>query len=101
MTIADKRRNAIQEMMKNFHIAPLAARSLMNRYYKLYADKEKLNHSKNEKLNVSVYKRGKKLNEDLKKYGLKLVYENHLPMICSEDNKIAVSTYFYHIISFG
>ena len=74
LTIAEKRERELRYAVEKYNIEYDACKSLMNRFYRLNADLERLSHLENDertcnrlstkKLSESTDRRSKKLNSD-------------------------------------
>ena len=107
-TIAQKREQALNNMIRDYNIPENTARTLMNRFYRLCGALDRLVILENEErtanlrwvneLTETTNKRSKKLSEDFNLYGLNLVYFGYLPTICplgKSSSSEAVPTFFY------
>lgn len=106
LTIAEKRERELRCAVEKYNIEYDACKSLMNRFYRLNADLERLSHLENDertcnrlstkKLSESTDRRSKKLNSDFCKYGLCLDYFGHLATICEKGTtRTAIEGFYY------
>lgn len=105
-TIAEKRERELQLAVEKYNIPESEARNLMNRFYRLNADFNRLsilenqestcNRMSTKKLSDSADKRAKKLNLDFEKYGLCLEYFSHYATICEKGTtRTAIDSFYY------
>ena len=107
-TIAQMRRQALDNIIQDYNIPEDTARNLMNRFYRLCGALERLVVLENDaktanlrwvkELSESTDKRNNKLNEEFKVYGLELIRFGYLPTICPLGRNCsseAVPTFFY------
>lgn len=106
LTIAEKRERELRYAVEKYNIEYDACKSLMNRFYRLNADLERLSHLENDertcsrlstkKLSESTDRRSKKLNSDFCKYGLCLDYFGYLATICEKGTtRTAIEGFYY------
>ena len=106
LTIAEKRERELRYAVEKYNIEYDACKSLMNRFYRLNADLERLSHLENDertcnrlstkKLSESTDRRSKKLNSDFCKYRLCLDYFGHLATICEKGTtRTAIEGFYY------
>ena len=106
LTIAEKRERELRYAVEKYNIEYDACKSLMNRFYRLNADLERLSHLENDertcnrlstkKLSESTDRRSKKLNSDFCKYCLCLDYFGHLATICEKGTtRTAIEGFYY------
>lgn len=95
LTIAEKRERELRRAIEAYNIDYDAAKHLMNRFYRLNADLDRLSYLENEErtcnrkstkdLSLSCDKRIDKLNKDLEPYGLALDSFSHLMTIVKKE----------------
>ena len=106
LTIAEKRENELQRACKEYNIPYETGKHLMNRFYRLNADNERLLNLENDSrtcnrrstkdLSESTYRRSQKLNADFEKFGLYLMYSGYLATICIKGSTTTgIYAYYY------
>ena len=95
LTVAERRERELRFAIEKYGFTYEKGKHLMNRYYRLNADLERLSYLENDnktcnritikKLSESIDKRSKKLSADFEKYGLCLDYFGHLATICEKE----------------
>lgn len=106
LTIAEKRERELRIAANKYSIDYDTCKSLMNRFYRLNADLERLSYLENDgrtcnrlstkNLSESTDRRSKKLSSDLEKYGLCLDYFGHLATICEKGTtRTAIEGFYY------
>lgn len=106
LTIAEKREREINSAAEKYEIKYSELKHLMNHFYRLNADLERLSYLENDKrtcnaistkeLSKSTDRRSKKLNADFEKYGLCLDYFSHLATICEKGTtRTAIEGFYY------
>ena len=105
LTIAEKRENELQRACKEYNIPYETGKHLMNRFYRLNADNERLLYLENDDrtcnrrstkdLSESVNRRTEKLSADFEKFGLYLMYFGYLATICIKGST-ATGIYDYY-----
>ena len=106
LTIAEKREREINNAAEKYGIECSELRHLMNRFYRLNADLERLSYLENDErtcnrkstkaLSESTDRRSEKLNADFEKYGLCLDYFSHLATICEKGTtRTAIEGFYY------
>ena len=92
MTIAEHRKKELEWACKEYNIPYETGKHLMNRFYRLNADLDRLSYLENDSkrcnlrstktLSESTDRRSAKLSADFNNYGLCLDYFSHLATIC-------------------
>ena len=106
LTIVEKRENELQRACKKYNIPYETGKHLMNRFYRLNADNERLLNLENDSrtcnrrstkdLSESTYRRSQKLNADFEKFGLYLMYFGYLATICIKGSTTTgIYDYYY------
>lgn len=106
LTIAEKRKTELRRATETYNIDYDAAKHLMNRFYRLNADLDRLSYLENEEktcntrttkeLSESCDRRIDKLNKDLEPYGLALDSFSHLMTIVIEGTtRTAIDSFYY------
>lgn len=106
LTIAERRERALRNAVEQYNIPYDDGRHLMNRFYRLNADLERLSYLENnerthnrrstKELSESTNRRSDKLSADFEKYGLCLDYFSHLATICEKGTtKTAIEGFYY------
>lgn len=106
LTIAEKREREIRFATEKYNIAYDELKHLMNRFYRLNGDLERLSYLENDskacnrrstkELSDSTDRRSEKLNADFGKYGLCLDYFGHLATICEKGTtRTAIEAFYY------
>lgn len=106
MTITEKRRNELEKLTSNYINDPEISKNLMCKFYRICGALERLLILENDertanekcalKLSETTHKRVERLKADFEKYGLTLVFYNHLPTITDKKgNSEKISTFFY------
>lgn len=106
LTIAEKRERELRNAIDKYNIDYDTCKSLINRFYRLNADLERLSYLENDErtcnrlstknLSESTDRRSKKLNSDFEKYGLCLDYFGHLATICEKGTtRTAIEGFYY------
>ena len=106
LTIAEQREREIRFAMEKYNIPYDESKHLMNRFYKLNGDLERLSYLENDsktcnrkstkELSESTNRRSEKLSADFEKYGLCLDYFSHLATICEKGTtKTAIEAFYY------
>lgn len=107
LTIAEKRERELRRAIEAYNIDYDVAKHLMNRFYRLNADLDRLSYLENEErtcnrkytkdLSLSCDKRIDKLNKDLEPYGLALDSFSHLMTIVKKGTtKTAIDSFYYN-----
>lgn len=107
LTIAEKRERELIRATNTYNIGYDEARHLINRFYRLNADLDRLSYLENEErtynrkstkdLSLSCDKRIDKLNKDLAPYGLALDSFSHLMTIVEKGTtKTAIDSFYYN-----
>lgn len=106
LTIAEKRERALRNAVEQYSIPYDEGKHLMNRFYRLNADLERLSYLENDErtynrrstkeLSESTDRRSKKLSADFEKFGLCIDYFGHLATICEKGTtKTAIEGFYY------
>ena len=106
LTIAEKREREIKFATEKYNIPYDELKHLMNRFYRLNGDLERLSYLGNDskaynrrstkELSDSTDRRSEKLNADFGKYGLCLDYFGHLATICEKGTtRTAIEAFYY------
>lgn len=106
LTIAEKREREIRFATEKYNISYDELKHLMNRFYRLNGDLERLSYLENDsktcnrrstkELSESTDRRSEKLNADFEKYGLCLDYFSHLATICENGTtRTAIEAFYY------
>lgn len=106
LTIAELRERELDFAINEYSIDPETARHLMNRFYRLNADLDRLSYLENDSttcnkrstknLSLSCSKRIEKLNHDFNNYGLALDSFSHLmTIVIKGTTKQAISDFYY------
>lgn len=106
LTIAEKRKREIKFATEKYNIPYDELKHLMNRFYRLNGDLERLSYLENDskaynrrstkELSDSTDRRSEKLNADFEKYGLCLDYFGHLATICEKGTtRTAIEAFYY------
>ena len=106
LTIAEQREREIRFATEKYNIAYDELKHLMNRFYRLNGDLERLSYLENDskacnrrstkELSDSTDRRSEKLNADFEKYGLCLDYFGHLATICEKGTtRTAIEAFYY------
>ena len=106
LTIAEQREREIRFAMEKYNIAYDELKHLMNRFYRLNGDLERLSYLENDsktcsrrstkELSESTNRRSEKLSADFEKYGLCLDYFSHLATICEKGTtRTAIEAFYY------
>jgi hypothetical protein len=107
LTIAEKREKELRRATETYNIEYDVAKKLMNRFYRLNADLDRLSYLENEErtcnrkstkdLSLSCDKRIDKLNKDLESYGLALDSFSHLITIVEKGTtRTAIDSFYYN-----
>jgi hypothetical protein len=107
LTIAEMRERELRRAIEAYNIDYDAAKHLMNRFYRLNADLDRLSYLENEErtcnrkttkdLSLSCEKRIDKLNKDLEPYGLALDSFSHLMTIVKKGTtNTAIDSFYYN-----
>ena len=107
LTIAEKREKELRRATETYNIEYDVAKKLMNRFYRLNADLDRLSYLENEgrtcnrkstkDLSLSCDKRIDKLNKDLESYGLALDSFSHLITIVEKGTtRTAIDSFYYN-----
>ena len=106
LTIAEQREREIRFAKEKYNIPYDELKHLMNRFYRLNGDLERLSYLENDsntcnrrstkELSESTNRRSEKLSADFEKYGLCLDYFSHLATICEKGTtRTAIETFYY------
>ena len=106
LTVAEQRERELKFAVNEYSIPYDEGKHLMNRFYKLNADLDRLSYLENDsktcsrrstkELSESTSRRIEKLNADFEKYGLCLEGFSHLVTICVKGTtKTAIESYYY------
>lgn len=106
LTIAEKRERELRLATKRYNIPYDEGKHLMNRFYRLNGDLERLSYLENDErtykrrstreLSESTDRRSEKLSADFGKYGLCLNYFGHLATICEKGTtRTAIEAFYY------
>ena len=106
LTIAEQREREIRFAMEKYNIPYDKLKHLMNRFYRLNGDLERLSYLENDsktcsrrstkELSESTNRRSEKLSADFEKYGLCLDYFSHLATICEKGTtRTAIEAFYY------
>ena len=106
LTIAEQREREIRFATEKYNIPYDELKHLMNRFYRLNGDLERLSYLENDsntcnrrstkELSESTDRRSEKLSVDFEKYGLCLDYFSHLATICEKGTtKTAIEAFYY------
>ena len=106
LTVAERRERELKFATKKYNIPYDEGKHLMNRFYRLNGDLERLSYLENDsrtcnrittkKLSESTSRRSKKLSTDFEKYGLCLDYFGHLATICEKGTtRTAIEAIYY------
>ena len=106
LTIAEQREREIRFAMEKYNIPYDELKHLMNRFYRLNGDLERLSYLENDsktcsirstkELSESTNRRSEKLSTDFEKYGLCLDYFSHLATICEKGTtRTAIEAFYY------
>lgn len=106
LTIAELRKRELDFAINEYSIDPETAKHLMNRFYRLNADLDRLSYLENDSttcnkrstknLSLSCSKRIEKLNHDFNNYGLALDNFSHLmTIVIKGTTKQAISDFYY------
>lgn len=107
LTIAEKRRRELRRAAEKYNIEYDIAKHLMNRFYRLNADLDRLsyleneentcNHKSTQELSLSCDRRIEWLTEDLKPYNLTLDSFSHLMTIVETGTtRTAIEGFYYN-----
>lgn len=105
-TVAEERERNLKFAVGKYGFTYDEGKHLMNRFYRLNADLERLlylennsetcNKKKHKELSESISKRSDKLSKDFEKYGLCLDYFSYLATICEKGTtRTAIETIYY------
>ena len=106
LTVAERRERELRFAIARYNIPYDEGKHLMNRFYRLNGDLERLSYLENDsktcnrkstkELSESTDRRSEKLNADFKKYGLCLDYFSHLATICENGTtRTAIEAFYY------
>ena len=106
LTIAEQREREIRFAMEKYNIPYDELKHLMNRFYRLNGDLERLSYLENDsktcsirstkELSESTNRRSEKLSADFEKYELCLDYFSHLATICEKGTtRTAIEAFYY------
>lgn len=106
LTIAEHREREIRLATEKYNIPYNELKHLMNRFYRLNADLDRLSYLENDsntcnrrstkELSESTDRRSEKLSADFEKYGLCLDYFSHLATICEKGTtRTAIEAFYY------
>lgn len=106
LTVAESRERELKLACEQYHIPYEEGKHLMNRFYRLNADLDRLSYLENDskscnlrstkELSESTDRRSKKLNADFNNYGLCLEYFGHMATICEiGTTRTAISDFYY------
>lgn len=106
LTIAERRERELRFATEKYNISYDEGKQLMNRFYRLNGDLERLLYLENNErtcnrrstkdLSESTDRRSKKLSADFEKYGLCLDYFSHLATICEKGTtRTAIEAFYY------
>ena len=106
MTIAEHREKELKWACREYDIPYETGKHLMNRFYRLNADLDRLSYLENDAttcnrrstkaLSESTNCRSKKLSADFNNYGLCLDYFSHLATICVKGTtRTAIESFYY------
>ena len=106
LTIAEMRERELRRAIEAYNIDYDAAKHLMNRFYRLNADLDRLSYLENEEktcntrttkeLSESCDRRIDKLNKDLEPYGLALDSFSHLmTIVIKGTTRTAIDGFYY------
>ena len=107
LTIAEKREKELRRASETYEIEYGVARHLINRFYRLNADLDRLTYLENDErtcnrqstkdLSASCDKRIDKLNKDLEPYGLALDSFSHLmTIVVKGTTRAAIESFYYN-----
>lgn len=107
LTIAERRERQLNFAVEKYNMPYDEGKHLMNRYYRLNANLERLSRLENnaktcnkmstKTLSESIHKRSEKLNADFEKFGLCLDYFGHLATICEKGTtRTAIEAIYYN-----
>lgn len=106
LTVAEKRERELRYAIREYNIPYDEGKHLMNRFYRLNGDLERLSYLENDErtcnrrstkdLSESTDRRSEKLSTDFEKYGLCLDYFGHLATICEKGStRTAIEAFYY------
>lgn len=106
LTVAEHREKELKWACKEYNIPYETGKHLMNRFYRLNADLDRLSYLENDAMTCnkkstkdlleSTNRRSEKLNDDFGQYGLCLDYFGHLATICIKGiTKTAIESFYY------
>ena len=106
LSVAESREKELKWACREYNIPYETGKHLMNRFYRLNADLDKLSYLENDTttcnkrstkaLSESTDRRSKKLNTDFNSYGLCLEYFGHLATICEiGTTRTAINDFYY------
>lgn len=106
LTIAERRERELRFATEKYNIPYEEGKHLMNRFYRLNGDLERLSHLENDaktcnrrstkELSESTDRRSDKLSTDFEKYGLCLDYFSYLATICEKGTtRTAIEAIYY------
>ena len=106
LTVAERRERELRFAIARYNIPYDEGKHLMNRFYRLNGDLERLSYLENDsntcnrrstkELSESTDRRSEKLSVDFEKYGLCLDYFSHLATICEKGTtKTAIEAFYY------
>ena len=106
LTIAEQRAREIRFATEKYNIPYDELKHLMNRFYRLNGDLERLSYLENDsktcnrrstkELSESTDRRSEKLSADFEKYSLCLDYFSHLATICEKGTtRTAIEAFYY------
>lgn len=107
LTIAEKREKELRRATETYNIEYDIAKKLINRFYRLNADLDRLSYLENEErtcnrqstkdLSLSCDRRIDKLNKDLEPYGLALDSFSHLmTIVVKGTTRTAIEGFYYN-----
>lgn len=107
LTIAEKREKELRRATETYNIEYDIAKKLINRFYRLNADLDRLSYLENEErtcnrqstkdLSLSCDRRIDKLNKDLEPYGLALDSFSHLmTIVVKGTTRTAIESFYYN-----
>lgn len=106
LTVAEQRERELNRAVVDYGFNYETGKHLMNRFYRLNADLERLSYLENDEracnrrstkeLSESCDRRIEKLNADFEKFGLFLDFSSHLATICKKGTTTTAIFDFYY-----